>query len=310
LCDSAAIEAFKAKAHDGPSIRADVFVRCCHSCDMAWQFPRGRTAEQSAASLTSSYAAAQQDTYFDPRRRAAVVESEFAFMDALFDTPGTLLDIGAGDGAFIAHAASCGWDCVGVDPAASPSEAMTAATGRVRLIRGVLDDLPSGQRFDAVTLWDVIEHADDPEALLEAAAARLAPDGVLVIETGNYQSVDRASAGADWWGYALDHRWYFGPPAVRELLMRAGMTHAALASRVLRPWWTGRRVPTPPSHAALAKSMVRHPARAPESWRRFREMQRAARTWPEWGGLGIVTVAASRRPLARTHAREALVALD
>ena len=47
--------------------------------------------------------------------------------------------------------------------------------------------------YDIVTLWDVIEHVEDPLGLLISAMAHLRPGGWLVVETGNYQSADACS---------------------------------------------------------------------------------------------------------------------
>ena len=44
-----------------------------------------------------------------------------------------------------------------------------------------LADLPG--TFDLVTLWDVFEHLDDPQAVLRELSARLAPSGLLFLQT-------------------------------------------------------------------------------------------------------------------------------
>jgi hypothetical protein len=45
------------------------------------------------------------------------------------------------------------------------------------------------QAFDAVTMWDYIEHSNDPRGDLRRAAALLAPSGLLAVSTGDVGSL-------------------------------------------------------------------------------------------------------------------------
>lgn len=77
----------------------------------------------------------------------------------------TLLDYGAGDGAFVRAARSWGFDAKGFDVIRAAADALFAA--------GLYDDEPA--IFDVVTAWDVIEHLEDPGLLL----GRVAPQALL-----------------------------------------------------------------------------------------------------------------------------------
>ncbi len=63
-----------------------------------------------------------------------------------------LLDIGAGDGAFVRCARSWGFDARGYD--------VIPEAQRALLADGLYDDDPGV--WDAVTMWDVIEHLEEP----------------------------------------------------------------------------------------------------------------------------------------------------
>lgn len=270
----------------------------CRACGLAWQYPVLRSVEQSVDRHTRKYQEKDQGSYFDPERRRAIAGAEMAFIGQLRGEPGTLLDVGAGDGTFVSVAAESGWRCVGVDPAAQAREfAPSQSGGTATLLRGTLDALDPQRRFDVVSMWDVIEHLDDPEPVLSACADRLDADGMLVIETGNFQSEARLRAGKTWWGYAADHRWYFSPPNLVRLLKRFGFAHVAHGNRTLRPWWKGTQRFAGPALGATLRRMVRAPGSAVQAVRLHRELRDAAERYGSWGGLPIVTIVATRRPV-------------
>lgn len=59
---------------------------------------------------------------------------------------------------------------------------------RFRLEVGDLAEAVAGERFDLIVLHDVLEHVGDVGAVLEAAAARLAPGGRLFVSFPPYRS--------------------------------------------------------------------------------------------------------------------------
>jgi SAM-dependent methyltransferase len=69
----------------------------------------------------------------------------------------------------------------------------TAAIARARgleVTTGTLDRLPEEVRdFDAVTMWDVIEHVPDPVGLLRDTHARLTAGGWLWLATPNVDGI-------------------------------------------------------------------------------------------------------------------------
>jgi SAM-dependent methyltransferase len=150
-------------------------------------------------------------------------------------TPGRLLDVGCGTGLFLAVARRRGWRVGGVD---GSIEATRHARERFGLDveTGDFETLVDrGERFDAVTMWDIVEHARDPIQLLASARRALAPDGVLALSTPNQRSILDVVAGA---GYRLSggratgalekfyigqHFLYFAPDTLRAALRRAGL---------------------------------------------------------------------------------------
>jgi len=72
-------------------------------------------------------------------------------------------------------------------------------------------------------MFDVIEHLFDPRAVLAAIARALAPGGLMVISTPNFDSASRFALGADWAVLSpLEHVYYFTEDSLRRILHGAG----------------------------------------------------------------------------------------
>ncbi|MFN0074145.1 MAG: class I SAM-dependent methyltransferase, partial [Chloroflexota bacterium] len=81
-------------------------------------------------------------------------------------TPGRVLDVGCHIGLFLEIAQDAGWDSWGVEP--SRWAADRARARGLQVIHGALEDAElAHESFDAVTMWDVIEHLTDPLGALE-----------------------------------------------------------------------------------------------------------------------------------------------
>lgn len=147
--------------------------------------------------------------------------------------PARLLDAGAGRGRFVASALAAGYRASGIEPSRRGAEAAAAAgipVGRTTISRAVIED----SSLDAVTLWHVLEHLDDPGAALERIASWLTPGGVLLVGVPNLASLQARLGGERW--YHLDvprHRVHFTPRGLDALLRSRGFetlsTHHLLA---------------------------------------------------------------------------------
>ncbi len=96
-----------------------------------------------------------------------------------------LLDIGAGQGALVEEAAALGYETLGIDRC-EPLARRARAKG-LRVESANADSLEGADRFDVVTMMDVIEHVPEPRRLLATARCLLKPMGRLVVYTPNHR---------------------------------------------------------------------------------------------------------------------------
>ena len=134
---------------------------------------------------------------------------------------GRLLDVGCAAGFFVAEAVDAGWAAEGVDV----SREMVACSRRnlrVDVTEGTLQSIDGGP-FDAITMWDYIEHAVDPAADIACAGALLRRGGILALSTGDVESLVARVSGRRW--HLLTprhHNFFFSRRTLRRLLGEAG----------------------------------------------------------------------------------------
>ena len=185
VCGGEPVRKYKAVAHDEPN--AMVSIVECGRCQMAWQYPLRRTKEESANYFTQKYIRQENGTYFDPEMRRQIALMQADYVCSLKPNRGRILDVGAGDGVFLDVASDLGWKGIGIEPAGIREQRQKELICKgITLVQGTFDELPPDVRFDVITLWDVIEHVDEPIGLLKAVYGRLKPDGIVLLETGNY----------------------------------------------------------------------------------------------------------------------------
>lgn len=154
------------------------------------------------------------------------------------------LDIGCGAGLLCEPLARLGAAVTGVDAAAENVAAAAAHSEGVgldiRYMAGEVAALDIGT-FDLVTCVEVIEHVADKPAFLEDVAARLAPDGLLVMSTPNRTAASRLLlvGAAEAVGYVPrgTHHWedFVTPEELEALLADVGLTVTAKRGIAWRP---------------------------------------------------------------------------
>lgn len=148
-----------------------------------------------------------------------------------------LLDVGCSSGAFLGAAVRLGFRAEGVEPA--PKAVATAQAAGMKVRQGLLHEAgyADGQ-FDAVTLFEVIEHLREPLELLRECRRILRPGGILLVGTGNAASWSMAAMGADWEYLSIarhgGHISFFTPDSLGKVARQAGFSVATVRTRGVR----------------------------------------------------------------------------
>ncbi len=97
-----------------------------------------------------------------------------------------LLDVGCGGGTFMVSARENGYDATGIEPSSQGRH--TATQAGFKVYEDCSAPLKEGRRFDAITIWHVLEHVPDIQTFLGEIRLLLAPGGVVMIAVPNTHS--------------------------------------------------------------------------------------------------------------------------
>lgn len=137
---------------------------------------------------------------------------------------GRLLEIGCANGLFLDAMRRTGdWQVQGVD-VGEPAVRYAREELGLDVFHGPLEDANfPDHAFDAVAMWDVLEHVPRPRETLLEIRRVLRPDGVLVLRVPQLDSWDRAMFGPYWAGWdAPRHLSLFSQETMARILERTG----------------------------------------------------------------------------------------
>lgn len=146
--------------------------------------------------------------------------------------PGKLLDIGAGTGILMHLARERGWQVQGIDICSLTAEKAAREFG-VEVVVAPIEEHRFADRFDAITMLDVLEHVVDPLSTLRRAHDLLRPGGAIAIAVPNQRCLLTSLVGAYarvrgsaanqllFRLYVPQHLHYFTPPTLRRMVETA-----------------------------------------------------------------------------------------
>lgn len=137
----------------------------------------------------------------------------------------TVLDVGCGDGYFLAAFSEMGCKTYGTE--FDRQSAMAAeAKGATMLEGGLMPLLPENiYGFDIIIFTEVIEHINNPQTVLNHFYSQLNPGGLLFITTPNFDSLERFVLGPSW-GMIMypEHISYYSSTTLDDVVTSRGMS--------------------------------------------------------------------------------------
>jgi 2-polyprenyl-3-methyl-5-hydroxy-6-metoxy-1,4-benzoquinol methylase len=145
-----------------------------------------------------------------------------------------LLDVGCSSGYFLGVARQLGFQAEGVEP--GERAVRTARAAGLTVHSGLLEDIPLPERsFDAIVLFEVMEHLRDALYVVQRCNRLLRRGGICIIGTGN---------AASWTFRAMQSRWeylqiekhgghvsFFNPVSMEMLANRSGFVIEKIQTR-------------------------------------------------------------------------------
>jgi 2-polyprenyl-3-methyl-5-hydroxy-6-metoxy-1,4-benzoquinol methylase len=129
-----------------------------------------------------------------------------------------LLDFGCGYGAFLSMCSQFGFHAIGVDRSEAKRD-----HNRFFKVFAEIDEVANEAPFHALTLFQVLEHLDDPREILLKLRGMLAEDAVLVLETPDCSGIEGIRTRNDYYQiHPLEHINAFTAESMRDFAQRVG----------------------------------------------------------------------------------------
>lgn len=215
LCAGCDVTVVSRRSRSGKPLR----TVACKACGLVWSDPRPQEARRF---YTEDYRLAYKGT-FAPKDKHVLRAGRVA-LDRLEKIRPHLrgrmkvLDVGSGGGEFAYLLQSLGHEVTGVEPNRGYAGFAAARYG-LDIRRGMLDEVElEAGGWDLVTVWHVLEHMEDPAAVLRKLRGALRPGAQLVVEVPNVEAVCQSPRGT----FHEAHIFSFGIPTLSRLGERAG----------------------------------------------------------------------------------------
>jgi SAM-dependent methyltransferase len=197
----------------------------CRNCGFVYLNPRPEGPEM-VAYYPSDYYMVPRDSLYDFSRfdRVKYISEK--------QPAGKILDIGSNMGFFIKGMEQAGWDVYGCELSKFACDHAKGALGLKNIVCSDFQNAEyPGNFFDAITLWNVIEHLNDPIKALHKAYGLLKKGGIIYIDTQNYTSLLSKVFKGNW--YQLDaprHLFQFTPDTLNKALALPGFKSGGIKS--------------------------------------------------------------------------------
>jgi SAM-dependent methyltransferase len=136
---------------------------------------------------------------------------------------GRLLDAGTAYGTFL-RLASPHYECIGLDVSAYAASVALREFGMHVMVGSVAQAPFAAETFDAIVMWDIIEHLLNPVDALAEVYRMLKPGGITLVSTDDVSNWLPKLLGSRWWSLAPPlHLCHFSKRGMEIAFERAGV---------------------------------------------------------------------------------------
>jgi len=212
--------------------KQDFNIRECKSCGFKFTSPRPQDSDLGNYYKSEEYVS-HSDTkkglinklYHWVRNYTLIKKLQLVMRHA--GKQGTILDYGCGTGAFIGLCKKNKWNAYGIEPD-EQARAIAKSQHDVTAFE-TIDQTELGlaaTKFNAITMWHVLEHVSDVTGLFDFINTRMADKGTLIIAVPNCSSHDAKFYKEKWAAYDVPrHLWHFTPKDMLALVQSKGFKH-------------------------------------------------------------------------------------
>ncbi|MEN2998274.1 MAG: class I SAM-dependent methyltransferase [Brevinematia bacterium] len=205
----------------------DVFI--CNSCGVLFRYPFP-TKDEIKSYYTEGYYSGQNGySYLDERK----IKGSHLVWDRRIDklisiytrenlrSPINILDVGCSFGGFLERARMKGLQPYGIE--ISEYSANYARSRGIEVFVGDVGEVELGsERFDIITMIEVVEHLEDPLSVMKKIYNSNTKGGVLLIQTANINGLQSKLWGRRYHYYLPGHLHYFSNTTLKNLLRGLG----------------------------------------------------------------------------------------
>lgn len=208
------------------SISRETFFLCqCTTCKLIFTNPRPNVEE-----IGQYYDSEDYISHKDKSRnlvqiiyklvRKVTIRKKTQWLKKHVPLQGRLLDIGCGTGYFLKEAQNKGWKVTGIEP--NDTARKLSKQKGLKVFRA-LEKIEEGEKFDAITLFHVIEHVHEIRKTAKKLNNILNKDGRIFMAVPNHQSYDAKYYGKFWAAWDVPrHLYHFDQESMNQMAEQYG----------------------------------------------------------------------------------------
>lgn len=194
----------------------------CGECELIFIDPFPDNEDERIKSVCNN--SLEDITVIGPERYSAArriyYRDLFPLIEPSFKDASTLLDIGCGTGHLLELAGQkSGMKCTGIELNSARAKYAQDKTG-FEIFQVPIEKFQSDQKFDVITLIDVLSHIPSFEKLFKSVRGLLAKGGKFVIKTGEMTSDVKRGSVFDW--EVPDHVHFLGFKTINVIAEKYG----------------------------------------------------------------------------------------